>query len=530
MQKVTSIPLIESGFLTDFVRDYLQQKSSVKEFYQNFPDFDGFKKQLALKENFPLEIRENLVVQLLVQNAALKLSDKSKNHIEKFKNSTTFTVTTGHQLNLFTGPLYVIYKILTTINLAEELNKKFTNNHFVPIYWMATEDHDFEEINHFWVKNQKLSWEKENAGAVGEFNTEGLNDVLEQFKSLLGNHQNASKLLELFKLSYINHSNLAEAHRYLINELFGAFGLVIIDGNDPILKNQFKLNLINELLHNECEKAVNSTNIKIANNYKIQVNPREINLFYLANNQRQRIVFNGTKFTILETDLSFSEDEIINEVNQNPERFSPNVLMRPLYQEVILPNLCYIGGAGELAYWLQLKHYFYQQNVVFPILLHRNAALILSQKQRNQLNKLQVTFEELFLPLPILINKKIKEISEVTIDFSKERENLKSMFLNMELIAENTDKSFVGAVKAQHQKQLNGLDKLEKRLLKAEKRKHQTYITSLTSFYNEIFPNGILQERKNNFSDFLLSNENTIAEIKGLLNPLSFSLDIISAD
>jgi bacillithiol biosynthesis cysteine-adding enzyme BshC len=424
----------------------------------------------------------------------------------------------------------VIYKILTTINLAETLTQQFSKNHFVPVYWMATEDHDFEEINHFWVKNQKIQWNNSSSGAVGEFETEGLNEVLEEFKNLLGFQKNAKKIIELFEQSYSKHANLAEANRFLMNELFGEFGLVIIDGNDKALKNQFTPYLVDELKNQTCEKEVSLTNSEITKEYKIQVNPRQINLFYLTKNQRKRIVFESDKFKVLDTNLSFSKKEISNEINEYPERFSPNVLMRPLYQEVILPNLGYVGGAGELAYWLQLKNYFDQQKVPFPILLHRNSALILSQQQRNQLDKLKLDFEELFLPLPTLINKKIKDISVINIDFSKERESLKSMFLNMEIIAEKTDKSFIGAVKAQHQKQINGLDKLEKRLLKAEKRKHQAYIIGLTLFYSEIFPKGILQERKNNISEFILQNENSISELKVLLNPLSFSIDILSVE
>ncbi len=530
MKKNVPIPLVETGLVNDFLTDYLSQKKETAAFYQNFPNFEGFANQLKSRKNFNPNFRKTLVSVLKAQNEFLQLSEKTKLHINQLELPNTFTVTTGHQLNLFTGPLYVIYKLLTTINLAETLQKQFPENHFVPIYWMASEDHDFEEINHFWVHQQKITWDKKSAGAVGALNTDGIKEVYHPLKNLIENEPNAKNILDLFEQSYLKHSNFADANRYLINELFGKFGLVILDGNDVNLKNQFKPFLIDELMNQSCEKVVKQTNVKISKNYKVQVNPREINLFYLMDGNRQRIIFEKEKYKILNTALSFSKAAVLEEVNKSPEKFSPNVLMRPLYQEVILPNLCYIGGAGELAYWLQLKDYFNQQKVDFPILLHRNSVLLLNEKQQNQLVKLQLSYQDLLLPIQELINKKIKEISEVSVDFTKQREYLNAMFLEMESIAAKTDKSFMGAVKAQHQKQLNGLTNLEKRLLKAEKIKHQTYINQLTTFHQELFPNGILQERIENITNYLLKNENSIAALKELLNPLSMSFDVIYVD
>ena len=526
MKKIAAIPLVETGFLTNLISDYLTQKSDVNDFYGNFPNLDGFHHQLKHRKNFDFKKRDELVKLIQKQHEFLTLSEITQNNIHQLKNENTFTVTTGHQLNLFSGPLYVIYKLLTTINLVDELKNKFPENHFVPIYWMATEDHDFEEINHFWVHHQKLQWHKKSGGAVGKYNTDGLDEVFHQFKNLLKDNPNSEPILNLFEQSYLKHTNLADANRYLINELFGKFGLVIIDGEDAGLKNQFKTFLVDELINNTCEKSVILANTELEKKYKIQVNPRAINLFYLKDGIRERIVFEEENYKILNTNFTFSKDEMMQEVEQYPERFSPNVLMRPLYQEVVLPNLCYIGGAGELAYWLQLKPYFETQKVDFPILLHRNSALILTVKQQQKIQKLGLTLQEILLPLSDLFHKKVKEISEHEIDFTKEKLHLELLFKQLEEITAKTDKSFIGAVKAQHQKQINGLKNLEKRLIKAEKRKHQAYINQLTNLHLELFPNGILQERIQNMADLLLRNDKAIAELKNQLNPFDFSIDI----
>src|SRR5690606_31940934 len=159
-------------------------------------------------------------------------SEFSIKNIELLKSEKTFTVTTGHQLCLFTGPSYFIYKIISTINLAEELKKEFPVYDFVPVYWAASEDHDFEEINHFHLFGKKLEWKSEQSGAVGNFKTKKLETLLPALEEALGKSKNSDYLISLFKNAYLQHQNLADATRFIVNELFGEYGLVTIDGND----------------------------------------------------------------------------------------------------------------------------------------------------------------------------------------------------------------------------------------------------------------------------------------------------------
>uniref|UniRef100_UPI0035670406 bacillithiol biosynthesis cysteine-adding enzyme BshC n=1 Tax=Lutibacter sp. TaxID=1925666 RepID=UPI0035670406 len=439
-----------------------------------------------------------------------------------------FTVTTGHQLNIFTGPLYFLYKIISTINLTEVLKKEFPNQNFVPVYWMATEDHDFEEINYFNFEDKKVKWKRESSGAVGRLKTEGFDSVFNDFSKLIGNSIDANYLKELFQKSYLNHGNLTDATRYLVNELFGVHGLVIIDGDDTQLKQQFIPAIEEELINNTSFKEVSKTIENLGENYSIQVNPREINLFYLKDNLRERIIFENNTYKINNTNLVFSEDEILSEVSNNPERFSPNVIMRPLFQETVLPNLCYIGGGGELAYWFQLKNYFDSVNTPFPILLLRNSVLLVSEKQVVKSCKLNISLRELFLEQGTLISNKIKEISDVEIDFSKQKQHLQQQFKALKELARQTDVSFLGAVNAQEKKQLNGLDNLEKRLLKAQKRKLSDVVERIILLQNELFPNQSLEERTRNFSEIYLKLGNDfIPLLLKSIKPLQLEFTVI---
>jgi len=527
--RTTQIPFQNTGYFSKLICDYLAEKEPVQKLYQSFPNYKGFENQIQLKkEQFTEDSRKVLVNSLQEQYKNVTVSESTLENITNLKEENSFTVVTGHQLNVFTGPLYFLYKIASTINLAKNLKEKFPKNNFVPVYWMATEDHDFEEINHFFVYNNKISWDVESSGPVGQKSTEGMDLVFQEFSKVIGDNANANYLKELFQKAYVNHSTLTEATRYLVNELFGTYGLVIVDGDDNSLKEEFVPFVRKELLEKQAAKVISEANTFLDTNYKVQVNPREINLFYIKKNLRERIVFEDGLYKINNTDIQFSEIEILEELKSHPECFSPNVIMRPLYQEVVLPNLCYIGGGGELAYWLQLKELFVVSGIPFPVLLLRNSVLLASEKQTRKLSKLNVTFEELFLKQEKLIDKKISQLSTLPLDFSEQKRRIQEIFKELQPMTAQTDISFNGALEAQEKKQLKGLLNLEKRLLKAEKRKHIEVVERIQKLKDELFPRKGLQERNANFAEFYVEyGENLIPTLLEKLQPLNLEYAII---
>lgn len=526
---VHHIPFKTTGYFSQLICDYLDKKPELSEFYGNFPDLEGFKNQIQSKKTaFTAQSRNILAAALNDQYNQTSVSEKTAQNLMALLDENTYTVTTGHQLNIFTGPLYFLYKIVTAINLANRLKKEFPQQNFVPVYWMATEDHDFEEIQYFNVNNTKISWNRESSGAVGRLKTDGFEAVFHEFSALLGSSQNADVLRELFKNAYLKHDNLAEATRYLVNELFGAYGLVIVDGDDVKLKKSFAPFVKAELLYHTSFKHVSETNKRLEAHYKIQVNPREINLFYLKDAIRERIIFENNLFKVNNTNLTFTENEILKEVEEHPEHFSPNVLLRPLYQEIILPNLAYIGGGGELAYWFQLKDYFHAVTIPFPILVLRNSVLLATKKQVFKLNKLNISVPEIFNRQEALIAQTIKKLSELKIDFSEQKKILQQQFADLKVLAKKTDPTFLGAVNAQEKKQLNGLDNLEKRLLKAQKRKLSEVVDRITEVQNELFPHQSLQERNQNFSAFYEAmGADLIPALLKNTDPLKFEFTVI---
>ena len=339
-------------------------------------------------------------------------------------------------------------------------------------------------------------------------------------------------LISIIKSSYLSTRNLADATRILINEFFGHYGLLILDPNEKKLKEIFSPIIKSELSFQECHDSVNQT-LKLfkkkSPKYKPQVKPREINLFFIENNSRKRIYKKSPEiFSIDKSNITFTKKEILEVLKLHPEKFSPNVLMRPIYQETILPNICYIGGGAELSYWLELSDYFKNKKVPFPIILHRNSALLINSKTSVKLTKLNIAFEELFIGRLALINKKIRQISDIDLDLSFQKRNLKKQFKFLEELANKTDKTFINAVNAEMSKQIKGIDKLEKRLLKAQRIKLKDQVERLVLIHESLFPHEELQERILNFSElYEIYGQKIIDFLLKKFDPLSQKFDLL---
>jgi len=491
-----------TGYFSPLILDYLDEKPGLRHLYHRFPTLENLRLQAEEKSAFfPKDRRELLVSILRKQYGSLTLTSSLKTNLDALLAENTFTVTTGHQLSLFTGPAYFIYKIVTTIRLAEELSAAYSGKNFVPVYWMATEDHDFEEIAQFNFHGKKFRWNREDGGATGRMDLRGLDQIFERFSKEAGNGRNADELRRLFEETYLSGGTLAEATRKLVHTLFGGRGLIILDGDDHDLKKEFAPWMVKELKDSFSHEAVTSTTATMGD-YKTQVNPREINLFYLADGVRERIVKKGSDFEVLGIDRRFTASEMQEIIRESPERISPNVILRPLYQEVILPNICYIGGGGEIAYWLQLKGMFDEAKVPFPVLLLRNSVLVATEKQHKKAQQLSIRLSDLFLEDYTLEDLAVSRVSATTVDFGSLKAQLQSQFAELKNAAHQTNPSFTGAVAAQEQKQMKGLERLEHRWRKAERRKHAEVAKRSVELRKELFPMGGLQERTVHFGDF----------------------------
>ncbi|MCS7018028.1 MAG: bacillithiol biosynthesis cysteine-adding enzyme BshC [Cytophagales bacterium] len=435
---------------------------------------------------------------------------------------TTFTVTTGHQLNIFTGPLYFHYKIITVINTARRLKAIFPHYNFVPIYWMASEDHDVDEISHFKLFGKKYSWQSNEKGAVGRFNPQSLIEVARQ----------APEMHHIFLEAYGNSSTLSEATRKIVHYFYGKDGLLVIDGDDATLKRLFLPAFRREIREQVAFQAVQQTTARLAAlGHKAQVTPREINLFYLDHQLRERITIdhqNGERlFRVLNTPIVFNEAEILEFAEQYPEKLSPNVILRPLYQETILPNLSYTGGPGELAYWLQLKALFDAFQLPMPLLLPRNFALLLNKAHQNRLAKIGFTVADLFASEAENKQKIIMREQHYYTHIRQETEAIAQQFDLIMHKAAQADASLMKMVQAQKVLTQKKLLHIAGKIRKAQERKHEAAIRQWSWLREELFPSGGLQERAENFLTFLLNDMELLDKLKAVFDPFDHRFVVV---
>jgi bacillithiol synthase len=503
----------QTGVGSPLFLDYISQKTTLKPFFGQFPSLEGFANSLKTRQ-FSAENRKTLV-------EALHHQYKGTNNapaINQLHNERCFTVTTGHQLNIFTGPLYVIYKIVSTINLANSLKKQFPAYDFVPVYWMATEDHDFEEINHFNLFNKTYTWLTEQKGAVGQMQCAEIEAIINEMPEKIA----------LFENAYRNASTLTQAVRTYMHELFGEKGLICIDGDDVLLKTEFSSIIKSELTKRQTNILVEKQSENLEKlGYKTQVKGREINFFYLEKGLRERIVFENGKYNVLNTNLSFSESEILDLVEKSPEKFSPNVILRPVYQEVILPNIAYLGGPAEVVYWLQLKTVFDQFEVQFPIIMPRNFALYINAATKKRMEKLAMATTDLWLDEQDLKKNYVAKNSENQFEIATELTEIGEKFDKILAKALPIDKTLEGVVLAEKQKAINALESLEKRIKKAEERTFETAINQLIGVKGKLFPNGSPQERTDNLLNFYLNNPEFINQLYESFDPLDFKFNVL---
>ncbi len=500
-----SISLSNSNWKNNLLDDYLKGSDFLKSFYQYEPKFENLIHAINDRNKFPID-RNLLVDVLLDQNKDALHSNGLAETIQSLISENTFTITTGHQLGIAGGPLFFIYKIITTIKLTKQLNDQYTSERFVPVFWMASEDHDFAEIASIRVFNNQLHWSlKDASGACGELSTDTLNELIEELKKINGNSSNANELNDILHSCYQSGLTLAEATRKFVYWIFGSYGVVVIDANDARLKKAFVATMRDELSNHSAHKKVSETSERLAHKYKPQVFPREVNLFYKDNNLRERIVDleDGT-YNIKNTDLFFSKDILFEMLDKYPERFSPNVIMRPLYQEKILPNIAYVGGAGEVAYWLQLKSLFEYHQVFYPMLINRNNALTISEKLLKKASSAGISEEEIFQDEQALIKLVLKRT--VTDAFST-KENIDLVAHEFDTLATKAtlvDASTEKYIQAERQKTINALENIEKKMLQAIKKKNQISLNVCKQITDEVFPNGHPQEREQSFIPFYL--------------------------
>lgn len=497
--------------------DYLGGDPTLAPFYTYAPQHPDFR-QIIADKTYPDSNRKVLVEVLRSHYAHLDIDPAARKNLELLAQPNSYTLTAGHQLNLFGGPLYTPYKVLTVAKLAKELNTQHPEYNFIPVFWIHTEDHDFEEINHYYPSFQeKVTYPSAFEGATGE------HVLTEEIEKIRPAHF-SEELNQYFSAG----KTLGEATLAFSMALFGKYGVLVLDASDKRLKALFKGILLQELFDPISPKMVRKTSDELYEaGYPLQIHARDINLFYTGNGGRDRIIFTNDRFHTVGGSAAWSQEEMRLEVENSPEHFSPNVCLRPLYQEVILPNLTYTGGWGELSYWLQLKGMFEAYQINFPLLLPRNSATIFDADTFEAWQELKLDPSDIKLPLHDIFRKYIPQIWDAT-EFEALAADIIASFQKMEKYIMNFSETLPRSVKGQEVKTQRFIKNTHKKLHRVIRHKQPGPFNRIGELKLKIQPEGLVQERTLGLGSFPEFQPQKLLEIIWKhIQPLNFSHHIM---
>lgn len=496
-----SVPYEQTGFFSNLVNDYLSHSAKLTEFYSHQPTIEGIKASIKARQSFNTP-RELLVECLKEQYEGLGQSAVLQKNIKLLASDKTFSVTTAHQPNIFTGPLYFIYKILHAVKLANHLSKELPEYNFVPVYYMGSEDADLDELGQINLAGQQLVWDTNQTGAVGRMKVDQKYlQLIHAIEGQIGVLEYGPSLVQLFKSTYTIGKTIQQATLELVNQLFADYGVIVLIPDSAKLKSAYQSVVKKELVERFSHQLVTETINKLKHNYKVQTAGREINLFYLIDENRLRIELENDVFHVKDLSLSFTQTEVLQELEDHPERFSANVILRGGFQETVLPNIAFIGGGGELAYWMELKNVFEAVNIPYPVLVLRNSFLLMKQKQFQKMEQLGFAAIDLFENEFDLLNQLVKRESSSSLDITEEINEVKALYQTLQIKAATVDKSLLEHVISLEIRAGKKLAELEKKMLRAERNKFEASNRQISVIKKDLFPNNSLQERLYNFSD-----------------------------
>ncbi|MBP6183516.1 MAG: bacillithiol biosynthesis cysteine-adding enzyme BshC [Saprospiraceae bacterium] len=507
---IDQVPLFSS-----LDREIVSRVAHLQPFLTPIADAPNLAAQVLVKQASYTN-RSTLLTILSKQYEGMTLPPQLAQNLEALKDEKTFCITTAHQPLLFGGKIYFLSKALSVIQMAQAASVALKDSKVVPVFVLGTEDHDLEEVRYTHIFGETLTWQTGMAGPVGRMPLGNIPELIQDMERILGGLPNGPWILELIRKSYLPQYTFGQATRMFLHQLLGEYGLIVIDLDiveaksifSKIIKEEIQVEISNKLVNNTISK------LEIAG-IKTQAKPRSINLFYLDSGVRSRIerLPNG-RFHAVQTDWEWSEDELTELIHTNPAAFSPNVILRPILQETILPNLVFIGGGGELAYWIELGDLFTHFGIPRPLLHRRHSTWLVDDANQHRLQRLSLAFEEIFQPVDDTIRKYVLAHSRQASDLNPEKEELLAVLGNVREKLALIDSTLVRSYESAEVHILKQLEALESKMVRGLKNKQEQEVQLIRNLYTKLLPEGQLQERYESFLPWLARYG------KGLINIL----------
>lgn len=516
--------------------DYLYNFENVSRFYKSdFRKKENYNEIFELVSSSPHPYRNKISRILKEEYSALNPSDKTFKNINSLESANTLAVVTGQQLGILGGPLYTFYKIITAIKLADELNDRYDGYNFVPVFWLEGDDNDFNEVR--WIKviddNNEIreiaygdpAQEEDPKQSVGfvKFD-ERITDFFNEVKNALRQTEFTETVLARLQDFYSNGKSFKDAFKELIFWLFDSYGLIIFDPQNPEIKKCLTPVFTKEILdfrrHTE---ALVSVSANLDDSYHAQVKVKPVNLFYNFDNARFSIEPVENEFRLKRKRKSFSQNELLKLIEETPEAFSPNVLLRPICQDFLLPTAFYIAGPAEISYFAQVTPLYEMFNLVPPVIYPRASVTLLEKAIQKTIDKYNLNFTDLFKDPDVLKTRVLNSLTTNSPDdvFKDAANEIELAFDHLKEKLFEIDQTIADASSKYRQKALSYLDELKAKADESRKKKHEITLRQLDKVSVSTYPNSNLQERELNF--FYFANKYDIELLKRFFNEIEIN-------
>lgn len=506
------LPPTVAGF-SELFFDYVYDYPEVQRFFShNFRDSHAFE-ALITAIGAQNRDRTTLVRVLSEQNKLFGSGGKAFEHIALLEKPTTFAVVTGQQVGLLGGPLYTVFKAITAIKLAEQLKKKLPRFDFVPLFWIEGEDHDFPEMNNAGMldtegKAVRLEYlpgghmPERNLGAVGELVFDAsLDQTFATIESSLQKSEFTPDLLNRLKQCYRPGITFNHAFTAWMNVLFGDYGLVYISSNHPELKRVVSPLFVQEITEfPKTSQIIIGQSAELEQKYHAQVKAKSINLFLFHKGGRYLIEPRENDFSLKGTRHFLQKDELLKIANESPELLSPNVVLRPLVQDMLLPTVAYVAGPSEVAYHAQLKPLYEHLNIPQPVVYPRASGSFVEEKLDRVMEKYHLELTQFFEDPDAVAAQVVEQVEEVKVEkiFGNATRLTHDALNELKFGLKDIDPTLLGTLEGVKSKIDINLGVLKEKAITAQKRRNETAVRQIERAATSLLPNGGLQERELN--------------------------------
>ncbi len=489
---------------------FLDQSQSLKPFYAGHPSNESdWQEIIGKRKSFSPEIRSQ-VTEILKKQNALYPSEKLQKNIELLSKPNTFVIVTGQQAGFFGGPLFTFFKTLSTIKWAEELSTKYPEYNFVPVFWIEIEDHDFGEIARFSIpEKQEIKFEDKTSNFYEQIVHRNIPDDFSEFKELVFSSLPQTDFLDEYKQlinsAYSTGNKFGEAFKIFMHDLFDEFGLILCDPTDLELKKLGGSVFQKEVLNHPSFDVISASSKQLEESgFHPQVTPRAINTFFVEDGKRLGLIPDGENYLVQGTEKKISRSEIEKLLVDHPEKFSPNVVLRPLFQDTVLPVVGISVGPGEMSYFMQFKSLYAEFGVPYPILVPRTFGVITEPPVERIIDKFSINPVDVFTDETFFKTFIAKKTGlDLNSDLSNLKSGIESVMKTKSSLIQSIDPTLVDTWNSQIGKTFQGIDQFYQRLEKSLKKQEETTIQQLKRIEDHLLPGGDPQERKHSVLFYL---------------------------